>query len=763
MQSVADNNASNNGATPATGRDETGTTPTYSIARFTRATDKQPQAAELTWRELAELCTRHDHRPNKDGALFSPTLYADGATRGKAGVLFVSCLVLDFDNGIATGALKAKWKAAGYAYALHSSHSSTPDFPKWRAIFPLAAPVPGDEWPRVWRKLAAFIGGDFVDTVCKDASRIYYLPSCPPEYSGNAFAEIHDGAPLDVAAVPDLPDETQQRAPIERTTAPASFNGAAPGDRYRDQAIAGELAALQNASEGERNKTLNQTAFRLGQFVGAGRYSRADAEYELLHAATATGLPGGEAQRTIKSGLDAGEHEPEYEGINPTPRVAHIGPDFARSSIARNLPSSNTDNAHPIRPEKEEEPRRRFILDTAEALKNRPDPEYITEGLLVENTLSMIMGPHGCFKSFLAVDLAAHIDTGMAWHGRAVKQLPVLYVSAEGSGGLGKRIRAWETRYQIELSSSFRILTEAANMLLGGAGGDVELLIAAINDLPENERPGFIVIDTLARCMVGGDENSARDMGLFIAGADRLRRATGAHVLIIHHANKEGGTRGSTALPGAVDTQIDAKKEGDNLILTCGKQKDAEEFRPIVMAKRVVEFGLGQSSLIFEQIENHGARADEANANRQTVLDVLGAHEPEGLRASEWQEKCENKGIKKRTFYNHRDALQADGKVEKSNGVYHVVGSNPNGTRQPESPEVQVGANQVQMHQNAPAEMGKQAKCNLVHTPVRSAPLALALAPTVGSSNGTPEGLVQIAPNGKAASEPYTADDEVTL
>jgi RecA-family ATPase len=65
------------------------------------------------------------------------------------------------------------------------------------------------------------------------------------------------------------------------------------------------------------------------------------------------------------------------------------------------------------------------------------------------------------------------------------------------------------------------------------------------------------VVDTLARCFVGGEENSARDMGRFVAAADRLRTATGAAALLLHHVSRHGGAiRGSTALPGALDTGI---------------------------------------------------------------------------------------------------------------------------------------------------------------------------------------------------------------
>ncbi len=39
----------------------------------------------------------------------------------------------------------------------------------------------------------------------------------------------------------------------------------------------------------------------------------------------------------------------------------------------------------------------------------------------------------------------------------------------------------------------------------------------------------MIILDTLARCFGGNDENDARDMGAFIRGCDDLKRRTGGH------------------------------------------------------------------------------------------------------------------------------------------------------------------------------------------------------------------------------------------
>src|SRR5262249_48768290 len=66
------------------------------------------------------------------------------------------------------------------------------------------------------------------------------------------------------------------------------------------------------------------SAFVLGQLVGAGMLERDVVEYRLMVAGTGAGLDRGEAERTVKSGIDAGilqprdvlEHRQPSNGFN---------------------------------------------------------------------------------------------------------------------------------------------------------------------------------------------------------------------------------------------------------------------------------------------------------------------------------------------------------------------------------------------------------------------------------------------------------------
>lgn len=668
-----------NGHNPA---DLNGTTPQYSIARFNRATDRQPRPEVLPWRDLARLLTTHEKRAAKDGPLFSPTIYRDGATRGKANVEYVTCLVLDFDSGIAPGPLRARWDADGLAYALHSTHSHRHDFPKWRAIFPLARPVAGNDWPGVWRKLAATIGAGHVDVSAKDASRIYYLPACPPEYSACAFAGIHDGAPLDPASIPDLPDETPQRPPIER---PVTLNGI-DGDPYRERAITDELAALCGAGEGTRNATLNKVAFRVGQFVGAGRYSRSDAEYELQHAALSIGLPSGEAQRTIQSGLDAGEHEPEYSGMEKGKSAT-----FHRAAYAYNhepaIAAPRNGQVLPIRPDaapQAEQQKPTFELFNFKDLAKMPRPQWLIRGVLVESVASVLSADSGSYKSFVALDMALSIATGRNWQGREVKQGGAIYVAAEGFYTMFDRATAWAQFHGCELPENFHIVKVPVNLADAG-------VVALFQQSIEELKPAIVVLDTLSQCAIGANENDNSQMADFVRGMMKLGSEIGAHVQVLHHnAKASGAFRGAGAIKANADAHITLDRpeddESNTVFVRCEKQR-GKPFEAFALRGQEVElpyadeYGDPITTLVFEECgeevterkEKH-ASTQRSNKTRAALLEVFDkvAIEAEqyggGVKVGFWKEAVEaiTPAIcSERTFWQYRKALEKDGTIKK--------------------------------------------------------------------------------------------------
>jgi len=247
-------------------------------------------------------------------------------------------------------------------------------------------------------------------------------------------------------------------------------------------------------------------------------------------------------------------------------------------------------------------------------------PDYLIDGVLPRNSLASIVGKEASYKSFVAIGMAAAVHTGTPWAGHDAEAAPVLYLAAEGQSGTRRRLRGCEIVNGASLAGML-LLPEPVRFL---DTADVDALYAEIAALPAP--PALIVVDTLARNFGGGNENGADDMGRFIAACDRLRALTSACILIIHHENKLGGYRGSTAFAGAMDTMIEAKREGTAVTLACKKQKDDGEFDPIHLAARVVDLGIQDrhgravSSVVLQQTDVSFVLRQREQSQGETLL-----------------------------------------------------------------------------------------------------------------------------------------------
>ncbi|MGQ3663188.1 helicase RepA family protein [Citrobacter braakii] len=219
--------------------------------------------------------------------------------------------------------------------------------------------------------------------------------------------------------------------------------------------------------------------------------------------------------------------------------------------------------------------------------------DYTMKGYLPANSLCSIYGPSGSYKSFLAVSWACHIAAGHKWAGRSVSGGSVLYVVGEGGIGIPRRIRAWENVHNDTNRLDNLYLVNRPVFPVRREEVSQVILAARQVEATTGQPVKFIVIDTLARCFGGNDENDARDMGAFIEGCDTIKRETGATLLVVHHSGKDGskGARGSSAFRAALDAEFSVRREGEGgaLILACTKMKDAEEPQEAAFDLRTVE------------------------------------------------------------------------------------------------------------------------------------------------------------------------------
>lgn len=175
----------------------------------------------------------------------------------------------------------------------------------------------------------------------------------------------------------------------------------------------------------------------------------------------------------------------------------------------------------------------RFTVWTIPELKRREPPEWLVDTVIPELGYSIIYGAPGTFKTFIALDLALSIATGIDWYEWAVKKGRVLYCMGEGSFDADKRIEAWRKYNDAEMPvHDFKLIEPAPLLRLNK---DTVDFIETANQYGPWD---LVVIDTVGRTMPGINDSSAEGARLFSELVSAIRSELGAATLAITHSPK---------------------------------------------------------------------------------------------------------------------------------------------------------------------------------------------------------------------------------
>jgi KaiC/GvpD/RAD55 family RecA-like ATPase len=201
---------------------------------------------------------------------------------------------------------------------------------------------------------------------------------------------------------------------------------------------------------------------------------------------------------------------------------------------------------------------RGFTLSRLDQIPTPPRRDEIVGGLLAAGEIAALSGPPGSGKSAVATLLATCIAEGRHFLGRRVWSGPVIYIAAERFIEATRRLIAIGSgQAPVFVSRERPNLAEPTEI-----GYLAEAIVTACTD--EGIPPALVIFDTAARCMVGLDENSARDVGRVIDGLTRLSELIpSAAIVLLHHVSKgTGDLRGSTALLGGIDLDLGLEGSG---------------------------------------------------------------------------------------------------------------------------------------------------------------------------------------------------------
>jgi KaiC/GvpD/RAD55 family RecA-like ATPase len=218
------------------------------------------------------------------------------------------------------------------------------------------------------------------------------------------------------------------------------------------------------------------------------------------------------------------------------------------------------------------------LVSVADMIAEPPPIEWILPGRLARGDCALMVGPPGCGKSWLTMDLAISGALGEPIFGeiRLAPELPflkVLYVDEENPKDelnrrmhliyQGQRLNGGRNRRALDLETRLFVTDACQGFTFKEKGGYIESLTELVQQL----EPDLIVFDSLTAVSGIEDENRATEVREFFhEKLYPLRRLNNAAILCVHHTNKrayetegnetmvtDGQIRGSGDYLGVVD------------------------------------------------------------------------------------------------------------------------------------------------------------------------------------------------------------------
>ena len=282
------------------------------------------------------------------------------------------------------------------------------------------------------------------------------------------------------------------------------------------------------------------------------------------------------------------------------------------SGETRGVPLASIESAMPRRASAPKPPLRFLSYDD---MVNLPDPEWLIEGLIMEETSALLFGKSNAFKSFLAIDIACSVATGHYngdWHGhKIVDGWPVLYVATEGALGVAKqRIPGWMDAHGIPAHMRDGIALYPEEIALDDTNA-VNALIRSAAIWTDKDGTGnwadpayafkLIVIDIFGASMMG-PETSDETARAWVRNINRIMRTIKCAVLTVAHTGwaDDSRARMHTHFWGSFDTRLKAEGDKKSLttVLTVDRHKDADSSGEWGFRMEVVPTPSGGTTLV---------------------------------------------------------------------------------------------------------------------------------------------------------------------
>lgn len=301
-------------------------------------------------------------------------------------------------------------------------------------------------------------------------------------------------------------------------------------------------------------------------------------------------IPLGEAMEIIES-LEKALGEGNELGIERVYRSLHKDIEIkCKASGKPNWLTELRSKSIPPRPEtegekQEEQEEETFKFLEFKDLRSLPKPEWLLYNVLPTKGVSFIYGPPKSGKTFVMVTIAGSVASeNINWMDFATKHGHVIYIAAEDIDEVARRFIAWAEVNKISDLPNLHFFPCPLAL-----AKDTPRFMDAIDRRYPDAKIVLFVVDTLAMCSLGVDENTKKDFDAVLGSLETLWRKYNCSVVAVHHSGKNGEMRGTSSMDGIAYSKIEVSAVENRVALKCKEKRRGRAFDDIWFDEQIVQ------------------------------------------------------------------------------------------------------------------------------------------------------------------------------
>ena len=293
---------------------------------------------------------------------------------------------------------------------------------------------------------------------------------------------------------------------------------------------------------------------------------------------------------------------------------------------------------------------------------------WLVTGLWGEQAVGIVGGEPKCCKSFLALDLAVAVASGMPCLRRfSVSRAGrvLLFAAEDALHIVRRRLEGIASAAGVALADlDIQVITSPVLRL------DLDADRRNLAETVARLQPRLLILDPFVR-LHRIDENASGEVAPLLAFLRELQRRHGTAVLVVHHARKGGGgmragqaLRGSSEFHAWGDSNLYLRRDGDNLSLSV-EHRAAPSPKPLS-----IELAQRGDALALEVADRREPVTPAPSSLDERILGLL-AEADMPLPFADLRARCR---VRTATLYEHLAALMTAGRIVKDGDSYRPAG-----------------------------------------------------------------------------------------